>query len=99
MPKGDGFVEFPVFENGYEALKRATGSFRHVTPDTVAPIVFETPISLVVLRCMLGFTPPEWPYYASQHTGVKVTQGAARTLDRNIRMKPEAALAENGRRD
>ena len=26
MPKGDGFVEFPDFENGYEALKRATGA-------------------------------------------------------------------------
>ena len=31
MPKGKGFVEFPVFEYGYEALKRATGSFRDVT--------------------------------------------------------------------
>ena len=96
MPKGAGFVEFPVFENGYEALKRATGSFQHVTPDTVAPIVFETPISLIVLRCMLGFTPPEWAYYASRHTGVEVTQGAARTLDRNIRMRPGAALPKTG---
>ena len=25
MPKGAGFVEFPAFEAGYEALKRATG--------------------------------------------------------------------------
>ena len=96
MPKGDGFVEFPVFENGYEALKRATGSFRDVTADTVAAVVFETPISLIVLRCMLGFTPPEWAYYASRHTGVDVKQGAARMIDRNIRMKPEAALPKPG---
>ena len=97
MPKGEGFVEFPLFENGYEALKRATASFRDVTPDTMAPAVFETPISLIVLRCMLGFTPPEWAYYASRHTGVEVTQGAARTIDRNIRMNPEAALAKKGK--
>ena len=96
MPKGKGFVEFPVFENGYEALKRATGSFRNVTPDTVAPAVFETPIVLIVLRCMLGFTPPEWAYYATRHTGVEVTQGAARTIDRNIRMDPEATLPKKG---
>ena len=96
MPKGDGFVEFPVFENGYEALKRATGSFREVTPDTVAPVVFETPIALIILRCMLGFTPPEWAYYASRHTGIEVPQGAARTLDRNIRMKPDAPLPKKG---
>ena len=66
MPKGKGFVEFPVFEEGYEALKRGTGSFRNVTPDTVGRVVAETPIALIVLRCMLGFTPPEWAYYASR---------------------------------
>ena len=96
MPKGEGFVEFPVFENGYEALKRATGSFRNVTPDTITPVIVQTPIALIVFRCMLGFTPPEWAYYASRHTGVEVTQGAARTIDRNIRMDPEAQLPKGG---
>ena len=97
MPKGDGFVEFPDFENGYEALKRATGSFREVTPGTVAPVVFETPIALVVLRCMLGFTPSEWAYHTSRHTGVNVTQSAARAIDRSIRMQPDGALSKRGR--
>ena len=96
MPKGEGFIEFPVFEEGYEALKRATGSFREVTPDTVAPVVFEAPITLIVLRCMLGFTPPEWAWYASHHTGDEVSQSAARTIDRNIRIDPEAALPKEG---
>src|SRR5262245_58060765 len=27
LPKGDGFVEYPDFEAGYEALKRATDGF------------------------------------------------------------------------
>ena len=96
MPRGRGFVEFSTFETGYEALKRATGNFRNVTPEKVAPVVFEIPISMIVLRCMLGFTPPEWAYYASRHTGVVVTQSAARTIDRNIRTKPDAALPRNG---
>ncbi|MDE0029243.1 MAG: hypothetical protein OXU42_07575 [Deltaproteobacteria bacterium] len=96
MPKGKGFVEFSTFENGYEALKRATGGFREVTPEKVASAVFEVPISLVVLRCMLGFTPPEWAYYASRHTGVTVTQGAARAIDRKLRMQPGEALPKSG---
>jgi len=96
MPKGRGFVEFPRFEEGYEALKRATGGFREVTPNKVEPAVFQTPIALIVLRCMLGFTPPEWAYYASRHTDIEVTQSAARTIDRNIRMKPDAALPRKG---
>ena len=35
MPKGPGFIEYPTFENGYEALKRATTDFQNVTPATV----------------------------------------------------------------
>ncbi len=97
IPKGEGFVEFPAFEAGYEALKRATRSFRTVTPDTVAPLVFATPLTLIVLRCILGFTPPEWAYYASRHTGVEIPQGAARTIDRRIRVNPDAALSPRGK--
>ena len=89
-------VEFPVFESGYEALKRATEGFRKVTPNAVAPVVFETPIALIVLRCMLGLTPPEWAYYASRHTGVQITQRAARSIDRDIRMDPDAQLPKRG---
>ena len=96
MSKGKGFVEFPAFEYGYEALKHGTVNFRNVTLDTVAPVVFETPIALVVLRCMLGFTPPEWAYYATQHTGVEITQSAACMIDRNIRMEPKAAFPKKG---
>ncbi len=96
MPKGKGFIEFPVFEHAYEVLKRATASFRDVTPDTVASAVYESPMVLIVLRCMLGFTPPEWAYYATRQTGIQVTQGAARSIDRNIRMAPEAALPKKG---
>ncbi|MDE0208099.1 MAG: hypothetical protein OXP66_18940 [Candidatus Tectomicrobia bacterium] len=96
LPKGRGFVEFSTFEAGYEALKRATGNFTAVTPESLARVVFETPISLIVLRCMLGFTPPEWAHYASQLTGFAISQGAARTIDRKIRMAPEASLPRDG---
>ena len=96
MPKGEGFVEFATFDAGYEALKRATRNFAEVVPERIEPVVFERPIALIVLRCMLGFTPPEWAYYASDRTGVEVSQGAARSLDRRIRMSPDAALARVG---
>ncbi|MDE0145145.1 MAG: hypothetical protein OXI53_12035 [Nitrospira sp.] len=96
MPKGKGFVEFATFEAGYETLKRATRNFQNVTPATVMPAVFDAPISLIVLRCMIGFTPSEWAYYASQQTGIEITQGSARTIDRNIRIKPEMPLPRNG---
>ena len=96
MPRGVGFVEYATFARGYEALKQATANFQAVTPETVAPVVFNIPIAFIVLRCILGFTPPEWAYCATQTTAVEITQNAARTLDRQIRIQPETPLKKDG---
>ena len=95
MPKGAGFVKYPVFERGYEALKTATAGFSVLDPDKVFPLTASEPISIVVLRTMLGFTPPEWGYITTQRTDVSVTQGFTRSLDRKVRMEPEKELSIN----
>jgi hypothetical protein len=96
LPKGPGFVEYPVFEQGYEALKKATKDFRDVSIALVLETVYRFPISFIVLRTMLGFTPPEWAYVTAQRTKVGVTQGAVRSVDRRIRMEPLVPLRKNG---
>ena len=96
MPRGAGFVEYAVFERGYEALKAATGGFSMFDPGKVYLVTVSEPISIVVLRAMLGFTPPEWGYVTTQRTGVQVTQGFIRSLDRKVRMAPETELNPNG---
>ncbi len=96
MPKGIGFVEYPVFERGYEALKAATNGFSGFEPAKVVPVTLSEPIAIVVLRAMLGLTPPEWGYLTSQRTGVSVTQGFVRSLDRKVRMSPKTPLKTNG---
>ncbi|MCL6638907.1 MAG: hypothetical protein K6T80_04390 [Firmicutes bacterium] len=88
LPRGEGFVDYPVFEKGYETLKQATNGFKNITPEIIADAALQTPMVIIVLRTMLGFTPPEWAYVTSQRTGIEVTQGFIRTLDRRIRMSP-----------
>ncbi|MGO9470269.1 MAG: hypothetical protein ACLQVF_39740 [Isosphaeraceae bacterium] len=96
LPKGPGFVEYPVFEQGYEELKRATGNFREAPPAVVLDSICSVPVVFIVLRTVLGFTPPEWAYVTTQRTGVGVSQGAIRALDRKIRMAPLTALRSLG---
>jgi hypothetical protein len=96
MPKGEGFIDYSVFENGYEALKMATKNFTEFSAKSVFEISIAVPITMVVLRTMLGFTPPEWAYITTQRTGIAVNQGYARTLDRKIRMTPASPLSING---
>jgi len=96
LPKGTGFVEYSVFERGYEALKSATAGFAQFDPNKVLSVTISEPICIVVLRSMLGFTPPEWGYVATERTGISVTQGFIRSLDRKVRMAPEAQLSTKG---
>ncbi|MFH0728471.1 MAG: hypothetical protein V2B19_19305 [Pseudomonadota bacterium] len=94
--RAPGFCWYPAFERGYEALKAAIKGFSELNPAQVLPAAFAEPISIVVLRTMLGFTPPEWGYVTTLQTGVNVTQGFVRTLDRKIRMSPEMPLNSSG---
>src|SRR5438445_3008832 len=96
LPKGQGFIDYPTFEGCYEQLKQATESFRRIEPERVLPVTLQKPVSIVVLRSMLGFTPPEWAYVTTQRTGIDVTQGFTRALDRKVRRKPESPLKEVG---
>jgi len=94
MPKGMGFIDYPIFEQGYEVLKQATKGFILLDPMTLLQKTLETPVVVLVLRTMLGFTPPEWAYMATLQTGIEVSQGFVRTLDRKIRLSPLSPMAE-----
>jgi len=88
MPRGEGFTDYATFEKGYQALKKTTNDFTTVNTASVEAAVGAAPIAFIVFRSILGFTPPEWAYVTTERTGVRVDQGAARTMDRNIRLKP-----------
>lgn len=97
MPKGDGFVEYSTFNVGYERLKQTTDDFQRIDVDHVLAAVLESPIAFVVVRSILGLTPPEWAYVTSQRLGVEINQGAARAVDRRARLKPSTKLSTNGK--
>jgi hypothetical protein len=96
MPKGNGFIDYPVFEAGYESLKRISNGFTNLPPAVIIEHAMTNPVCLIVLRAMMGFNPSEWAYLTSQRTGVKVTQGFARTLDRKVRLQPTAPVRAQG---
>ena len=92
LPKGDDFLDYPQFERAYEMLKRATNGFDHLQNETVLATVQQLPLTLIVLRTMLGFTPPEWAYVAARRTGIEISQNFARSIDRKIRANPFSPL-------
>ena len=92
MPRGDGFVDYELFAEAYEHLKLVTRSFSVLDVEKAMPELCKLPLSLLVVRSVLGFTPSEWAYIASERTGEVVSQGFARTLDRDIRLAPRRPM-------
>lgn len=76
LPKGNGFIEFPEFQDAYEVLKGATAAFQDVTKQSVWAAVRRDALTLVVLRTILGLSPPEWADLATSETAVTVPTNA-----------------------
>src|SRR5437016_13423553 len=89
-------MDYAVFEAGYEALRKSTKQFTSVSSEALMAATVEVPIAFIVIRTILGFTPPEWAYVASQRTGVEITQGFIRNLDRTVRLQPLRPLPTRG---
>jgi hypothetical protein len=85
LPKGDSFVEYGEFQDAYEVLKRETSGFEAFDPDRIWTALQADGLTLLVLRTILGMTPPEWADLAQTETEVDVPQGFARTLDARCR--------------
>ncbi len=96
LPKSGNFVEYVRFQEAYETLKRATKDFRDVDPAAVWDALLADSLATVVLRCILGMTPPEWADLAACDSGLTITQNFARSLDGHVRTDREylARLSE-----
>lgn len=92
MPKGDGFIEYADFQTAYEVLKRHTGAFGKLNETTVWAALAEDALAFVVLRTVLGMSPPEWADLAKSDRDIDVPQNAVRALDRDVR-RNRACLA------
>jgi len=90
LPRGAGFVDYSDFQQAYEVLKRHTVGFSVIELDRVIAALHEDALVLVILRTMLGFTPPEMAYIATKVSGITISQNFARSLDRRVRTKRQA---------
>lgn len=88
LPKGPNFVEYARFQTAYEVLKRETAAFAAFTDKTVWAALREDSMAYLVLRTILGLSPPEWCDVALSERGVDVPQNIARQFDTRCRVEP-----------
>ena len=85
LPKGSGFIDYAEFQAAYEVLKRHTSAYSVFTDSTIWAALREDALVFVVLRTILGFSPPEWADLARAERDTDVSLNAARSLDSKVR--------------
>ena len=85
LPRGSNFVEYQEFQNAYEVLRRRTNAFADFSEGSVRTALCENSLCLVVVRTMLGMSPPEWADLARSDRNSDITQGYARSLEGRCR--------------
>ena len=58
LPRGEAFLEYVDFREGYEELKGRTSAFAEFDEAHVRDALTRNSRAFVVLRAMLGLTPP-----------------------------------------
>ena len=85
LPRGRNLVDYAEFQQGYECLKRHTHAFEKWTTERAWAAIQEDTLVFVVLRTIIGVSPPEWADLAAETAGQTIPQGAVRSLDVKFR--------------
>ena len=85
VPRGNAFVTYDRFEAAYGALEHATKGFTILDRRAVLQAVQSNSLVLVVVRTIVGLSPPELADLATGMGYAKVDQQVARYFDQKAR--------------
>lgn len=98
MPKTEKFLEFERFAAAYHVLAKHTESFEVFSLEAVLSAIGEDPVVFVVLRSILGLSPPELAHLAGERRDIVIDQGYARGIDQGAREGKQVLGTEGSER-
>lgn len=99
LPRGATFLEYPDFRAGYEALRKFTDGFTILDVDRCWSAVRHNAVAGIVLRTIVGVTPPEWQDLAKEETDTEFPNNWARGLDKHMKTNPTYFHTRGGSSD
>jgi hypothetical protein len=91
IPRGKSFLSYEEFNAGYEALRVETSNFTALGVDRLWNALKSNARSLLVLRAIIGVSPPEWVDIAKEELQdyedllSDVDQGSARDVEYSVK--------------
>ena len=89
MPRGPSFLEYVTFREAYEILRIETSGFSTINPERLWKALRLNSRVLLVIRTILGFSPPEWQELAASESNTEFVSNYARSLEGKIKNNPQ----------
>lgn len=99
LPRGAAFVSYDTFQAAYEQLRINTNGFATLTVDRVWDALRAHAMAWIVLRSILGLSPPEWQDIANELDIETIPNGWARKVDGECKVDVTYFTAGAGRTD
>ena len=96
LPKGPSYLEYSAFRAGYETLRKVTNGFQVLDVDRCWSAVRVNAVAGIVLRTIVGVSPPEWQDLAKEETEEAFPNNWARGLDKHMRADPGYSSTRGG---
>lgn len=97
LPRGDAFLAYQEFSEAYETLRMTTNGFAALDVDKCWEAVRKNAVALVVIRAIIGVSPPEWEDLAKEETRADFATNWTRSLDSKVRRDPQYFHTRSGR--
>lgn len=99
LPRGSSFVSYDSFQAAYEQLRINTNGFATLTVERVWDALRANATGWIVLRSILGLSPPEWQDIANELGIEAIPNGWARGIDGKCKTDPSYFTVGAGRTD
>lgn len=99
LPRGASFVAFESFQAAYERLRIDTNGFATLSVERVWDALRANATAWIVLRSILGLSPPEWQDLANELNIGVIPNGWARTTDGRCKVDTTYFTEGAGRTD
>lgn len=97
LPRGDVFLDYTDFRDGYEALRIETDGFRQFDVDHLWRALLRNARAFLAVRALLGISPPEWRDMAAELGAIDFSIGWARSTDGKTKKDPNYFTVGAGR--
>ncbi len=85
IPKGDHWVDPQRFHAAFAVLQSCTGNFASLDRPAIVKAIEAEPLVFVVLRCVVGLSPPELADLACERLEAEISQNFAREQDQRAK--------------